>query len=391
MTILIICVGSKGCCVEARPSACLLSMEDDFTGVMAWLDEIGTNPSHAESGPPTNHEESHSQSVVEAPAVAPPSASVVDVDVDASPSSGSQQAPPAHVDVTSVTDEPAHVPPVESAPEVPEAESGVSHDRDDIYQLYVPDLQNPMKRVKDSRGKQLRSIRIATACSGLAPESKFDITVKLKHTSEWTCDSKESSWRFIEANGPVEGHHFVDFRELAASIDLSCPGKAKVQGRCARHEFQQCTVELEIGELDSFHAGVSCKPYSVARSDRASGTKSHRDAWCMDAFLSLVSGVRPRTALLENVHGFIMPESKSDPTSPLKRFLAAAAEQCPTYSIQTFRLPGTTFLHFSRRRVFVCMIDNHSGGDLAVDRLKRYVTERCSRQCDRNSVGMMYL
>ena len=58
-------------------------MEDDFTGVMAWLDEIGTNPSHAESGPPTNHEESHSQSVVEAPAVAPPLASVVDVDVDA--------------------------------------------------------------------------------------------------------------------------------------------------------------------------------------------------------------------------------------------------------------------------------------------------------------------
>ena len=94
-------------------------------------------------------------------------------------------------------------------------------------------------------------------------------------------------------------------------------------------------------------------------------------------FLRFLVIVRPRTAVLENVHGFVLPESRDDPESPLKRLLSAAAELIPTYTVVPFLMPGNTFMHFIRRRVFVAFIDEGVGGSLAMDRMKRFVTEQC--------------
>ncbi len=105
------------------------------------------------------------------------------------------------------------------------------------------------------------------------------------------------------------------------------------------------------------------------------GTKAHRDSDLLEAYVELVAAILPRVGVLENAAGFILPESRTDPESPLKRFAALMKLKAPSFSMFALLLQGSAFMCFSRRRIFVVAIEELAGGEMSAVLVKRMVAE----------------
>ena len=132
----------------------------------------------------------------------------------------------------------------------------------------------------------------------------------LRVLTVFTCDSKPAAWRWVESKGPHEIQDLlVDMRKVAANLQL-CPDRhkpdvvfVKLEGFCALHGKKH-TLWLENGAVDCIVSGLSCKPFSCARSKSFSaGTEVHQDADLHKARLAIVKAVEPKFAIVENVNG----------------------------------------------------------------------------------------
>ena len=121
--------------------------------------------------------------------------------------------------------------------------------------------------------------------------------------------------------------------------------------------------------------GVSCFPLAIANKDRLSkGSEHHADAGLFYAFIQFMFDHEPQSAWLENVFGFLLRESKTNPEAPITRFLREAQRLLgDKYSIRVFLLDAGTFLCFTRKRVWIHFMHKDAGGARAHMRMAAMV------------------
>ena len=244
----------------------------------------------------------------------------------------------------------------------------------EIYELYQPHVVKPLKNIRNARGHQVRPLLLGSTCSGLCPESRFGQLLDLDIHHAFTNDIKASAYRFAQQNGPFAPHHYADMVELADNMHVE-GNKVMFKAKCVHHE-QVCEQVFDQGELDCITCGSSCKAFSMARHGRLSeGSKTHKDEPMIAKWCEMLARSEPKTGLLENVAGFMLPESSSDPASPLKRLVQYLGEIAPQYTVVPVILQGSTFMVFSRRRVYVCAIHESVGGPIAAAKMKWMLTE----------------
>ena len=105
-------------------------------------------------------------------------------------------------------------------------------------------------------------------------------------------------------------------REVAKNLKISSDRYkpeikiVKLEGLCA-FRGKKHTMYTEAGTVDCMISGLSCKPFSCARSKRfGQGSSVHQDADLYVAFLQILQALQPKFALVENVYGLLLPESK---------------------------------------------------------------------------------
>ena len=180
----------------------------------------------------------------------------------------------------------------------------------------------------------------------------------------------------MEANGPHEIQaHFVDMREVAENLTISSDSNkpwiktVTLKGFCALHGREHA-MNTVVGTVDCIISGLSCKPFSCARSKRFSqGSNAHKDADLYQAFLQILRALKPKIALVENVYGLLLPESKQVKQTPLETFLAEVAASCEGYHPVVFLMHGSTFMILTRRRVYILLIHESAGGARACQSL----------------------
>ena len=151
--------------------------------------------------------------------------------------------------------------------------------------LYKDHITEPVQHVRKLRGEQMREFTIMEFCSGAAPSSMINPVTGLFVRTLFTCDSEAAAWRWVEANGPHEIQaHFTDMREVAKNLKISSDRYkpeikiVKLEGFCALRG-EKHTMYVEAGTVDCMISGLSCKPFSCARSKRFSqGSSVHQDA-----------------------------------------------------------------------------------------------------------------
>ena len=218
-------------------------------------------------------------------------------------------------------------------------------------QLWIPHVTRPLAHIRESKGALRRKATVASLCTGLGPESRLPHALGVPMDFAFTSDCKESAYQWILRNGPDSECHFVDLRHLMDSGT----------GICAKHGFQRCSITRWKKKLDLLIAGISCRPYSNARAERKSGTAQHQDAYLFDAFVKIMVILEPGAALFENVFGISLPESRSDPVSPLQRMLDRIKTDLPMYSVTYFVTNGSLFLVWSRRRIWIFLYAQGEG------------------------------
>ena len=235
------------------------------------------------------------------------------------------------------------------------------------YSQWLPSITGPVGGVFASRGPWTRRLKIASVCSGAAPCAKIMLNLGVPHEYVFTCDSKKSSFNFIDHNFKI-GHHFMDVRELSCG-----------SGRCAMHEphgVPSCNLSQIVapGELDLLIAGVSCRPYTRARAGRSAGTCAHQDSDLSDQWLALVALLIPTACIFENVWGITCPESKWDKTTPLQKLVSSIKATLPDYTVSIFGMCGSTWMVMARRRVYMVLMHKRAGSG-AVARMKAMVKD----------------
>ena len=243
----------------------------------------------------------------------------------------------------------------------------------DIESLYRDDIVQTLEPIRKLRGQVQSEHLCFSVCSGAAPDGRLGALSGIPLRSIFTNDNKASCYRWVEANGP-HGHHFIDLREIAANLKTT-DKEWSFEATCTSHEMEHCTVSMPKGVVDSIITGTSCKPFSLARTGRMLGTHQHDDSDLMLAFCKLVQGVQPAFAILENVAGFMLPESKSVSQSPMQKLLEIMAQMNPNYSPVVFMMTGSLFQVFTRNRVYLVFFRDSAGGSDAAKMCTRLVQE----------------
>ena len=207
------------------------------------------------------------------------------------------------------------------------------------------------------RGGQSEPLRIASLCSGMAPENPICHNLGLQVRHLFTVDPKQHAFNFCQDNGPAREHHWLCMRELFG-------GGRSLSGTCALHGMQKCSAkEFTDLFLDILIAGISCKPYSRVRTGRMTGgSSSHKDADLVDWYVQALLLLRPKVGIMENVFGFCMRESTNNPRTPLESFLEVCALKLPDYAVMPVVLHGSVYHPVSRRRLFIIHAHESVGG-----------------------------
>ena len=118
--------------------------------------------------------------------------------------------------------------------------------------------------------------------------------------------------------------------------------------------------------------GVSCKPFSQARTgrwqeDEDRGYWAHKDADLSHAFVAAVKKAMPLVAYLENVFGYTL--GSKGRLSPLQHFIALVKKELPMYTATVYSVDSIVWLVFNRRRVYITLIKDTAGGQAAADKV----------------------
>ena len=181
------------------------------------------------------------------------------------------------------------------------------------YERWLPHVCGPHEPLRQSRGSQRRVYLHASVCSGTGPESKIGDLTAQKHHSVFNCDQKAWAVKWQQDNNADRPDHF--FSELRGLADL---GQSIWTAEGTKVVLAQLIANGILQKPDHFHAGVSCRGYSFARSGRAADIWSHEDTFMIEEYLNLVELVESPVSTLENVGGFFSNrhEVGGEPTLP---------------------------------------------------------------------------
>ncbi len=235
---------------------------------------------------------------------------------------------------------------------------------DSVYQEWVPDIEEPMKPVKELRGEFLEPLVCATLFGGLSSERQVLKLHSVPSTWAFSCDIKPASVAWAELNYSRPGVHYMDALDFLASDS----GRDLFSGQ----ELKD--LKDFFGTIDILFVSTSCKPYSSARTGRKTkGSRMHDDTKLIKAFFKAAKLVRPGVIVFEQVYGFALSESVSDPQSPLLQFLADCDTELPDYARTIFVVDGDLFLVFVRHRIYIVFIHHNYGGTESLELLKMIV------------------
>ena len=147
------------------------------------------------------------------------------------------------------------------------------------YERWLPHVCGPLEPLRQSR----------------------DLTAQ-KHHSVFNCDQKVWAVKWQQDNNADRPDHF--FSELRGLADL---GQSIWTAEGTKVVLAQLIANGILQKPDHFHAGVSCRGYSFARSGRAADIWSHEDTFMIEEFLNLVELVESPVSTLENVGGLKKP------------------------------------------------------------------------------------
>lgn len=205
-----------------------------------------------------------------------------------------------------------------------------------VEQEWPRTLRRAVQSVLETRGQQVKPLRIAELFSGCASSGEALDRLGIRAEVAFTCDCKMAAWQFTY-NSKHKACHFLDVMKLI--------GSAKVW--CCRHG-KECNAKALLKKLHVMVSSFSCQPYSLVRSNRLKGgTTTHPDANHCWWTLTLTKREKPWVLLIEYVWGMGVEEKRGSKTSPLKVFVDAMAEELPTYIEETmvFGLTHTWTIH----------------------------------------------
>ena len=258
----------------------------------------------------------------------------------------------------------------------PEAHPGfVAWGNDPVYKAWLPHIERPIAPVKELRGKVLQPVVCATLFGGLSSERQVYKLHGLPTHWAFSCDKKHNCVAWSELNFTRADVHYMDaldFLESDSGRDLFSGGELK-------------DLKQFCGLVDILFVSTSCKPYSSARTGRKSGgSQAHEDTNLIKAFFRAAKLVKPGAMIFEQVFGFSLSESTSDPRSPLQQFLEQCDEELPDYERTVFVIDGDLFLVFIRHRIYIIFIRKDYGGAESLEIVKVIV------QVDQNYLCIFY-
>ena len=183
-----------------------------------------------------------------------------------------------------------------------------------------------MAAFRQKRGAVQRPHVVASVASGCGPEHLVCPLLEVPAVYPFSCDPKMFAYAFMRKQGFDTNHHFLHLQDM---LQDTAP--------CANHSFHACPAALDA-HIDLLIGGVSCKPHSIARAARFDGASEHRDDHIMARYVDVIKKYQPFKAILENVYGMLLRESKSDPQSPYKKFVALVRANLPEYTVQCYVL-----------------------------------------------------
>ncbi len=291
-----------------------------------------------------------------------------DAELPESSAPPASEEPPTAVEEAPTAVEPDHVVQIaESSGVVPQESESFSrrvaiwdfpmddHIKGTKYANWVPAMKSRFDRVKLPRGRQLRNARVASICTGSSPEDRLCWLFDVLHELKFVCDNKEAAYQWVMSNNKVIPEvYYPDLKKLCESLT----------GADLLSDLSEIPLSGLVRTLDLFFAGISCKGFSIARTGRGKSWLNHADVWMAEAFIRLLMVLLPRFACVENVLGFLRPDSDGN-GSPILRFLQRCVElRVPEFFvIVVYLLPGDLFLKFSRRRVFICFYLKEDRGE----------------------------
>ena len=222
--------------------------------------------------------------------------------------------------------------------------------------------------VIEARGAQVSQLVAASACSGLVTEHHVWRDFGIDHQFTFISECKEWALNFVLQNGPTEVNHI-----FANLIHLMQHGKSWC---CKPGHMGACGFHVPKQLVHCLVCGVSCRPFSTARTGRRKGSSCHPDIVFLDAFIWLLKVLEPASAVLENVYGFGMRGNKSNSSSPMKVLLQAIDEETlSVFVVQIFLLDNATYKPFSRRRIYIVFIHRQRGGQASADMTEAFVLD----------------
>ena len=276
------------------------------------------------------------------------------------------------VDVPAVDSQPCpgSTLPVDGVPTAGAAKGAQPSATRSIVGQWQDHIVQPLKPFRTTMGRVRRNARIGSFATGCAPECVLPEIMDIPCDFHFKVDNKPSAWRFCQKQGFTTGHFFVDARELTANSG---------RGVCANHGLINCSA-LTTEQLDFVLAGISCKAYSTARTGRHEGTQNHSEARLLEEFVRLLRIFKPKKACLENVIGFLFPDSKTSGTTPLLRFIELLQELLPEYVVTCYITNAKAFLCFERRRCWIVATSREAGGDQSAQLQTRLIREPLNKQ-----------
>ena len=203
-------------------------------------------------------------------------------------------------------------------------------------------LNNMLESTQHMRarlGKQIREIKLISACSGMLTELHTLQLLGLQATVEAAAEKKVSAQHFVMQNTWKPKHLYEDL------ADLRMGG-----GACVCHGGQWCDMVPTKRDTDMFVMGCPCQPYSRQRPKRFKGTVDHHAAGMSREFIDLVARMEPKVAIMEEVQGFNAPESSENPSTPFDEWAALVQESLPSYSLAKILVNAATWLPVHRTR-----------------------------------------
>ena len=259
----------------------------------------------------------------------------------------------------------ASLPSVAAAP--PVVASG-----DDKTQVWTSHQKRDLAKRRRRRGKQVRKVQSASFCTGLGPEEEVWKHADIEFDSLFGIENKACAVQFLLMQRTL-GCLFTDLRDV---ID-------NAGGYCAKHGYGWCSFrQFYTKAMDMLVAGISCRPYSMARTGRRTNDVSeHRDHWMSEAFIAMLLNCQPALAVMEQVIGFIMRSrglgDNRFTTDPLKAFIQRL-DECGVlcmYSLKVFVVTGSGYLAQLRNRVYILFVHLRAGGNRAANRAERYIQD----------------